>query len=272
IFVVKFRGANVRMTNVKLPLTFVCSHERSGTHFLMNSLAKNSLYSYGEQLNFDPLSDALKRLGIDFHHTEQLAQLLVDFEHFVFEGERRYFPSLIKSHFHAHFMEQFLTGDRRFIYIFREPKDTLISFWKFLLRYPDQKYKSNPEKFYGKTITEFFKLSPCGKSARYQRKAFTDYFSRWADHVNGWIELSERNSNVILVRYETLMRDFTPTLNSIFTKFGYEEKKFCKKPNRDDFYPGESIPIVASEIRLLEHAIREKLKEQPKIVALFGDE
>ena len=31
----------------------VCSHERSGTHFLMNSISLNSEYSVDPYLNFD---------------------------------------------------------------------------------------------------------------------------------------------------------------------------------------------------------------------------
>ena len=32
---------------------FVCSHERSGAHFLMNSIAANSNYDVNPYLNFD---------------------------------------------------------------------------------------------------------------------------------------------------------------------------------------------------------------------------
>ena len=34
---------------------FVCSHERSGTHFLMNSIADNSNYDADIYLDFDRL-------------------------------------------------------------------------------------------------------------------------------------------------------------------------------------------------------------------------
>ena len=49
-------------------ILIVCSHERSGTHFLMNSISENSPYSVKPWLNFDlsPLGD-IARIGSSFN-------------------------------------------------------------------------------------------------------------------------------------------------------------------------------------------------------------
>ena len=51
----------------------VCSHERSGTHFLMNSISLNSEYSVDPYLNFDlaPLGDT-----VNFFSTQNVANFI----------------------------------------------------------------------------------------------------------------------------------------------------------------------------------------------------
>ena len=127
-------------------------------------------------------------------------------------------------------MEKFLADDRRFIYILRDPAETLISFWRQLHGLAED--QEIAENTYGKTLGEFLALSPHKRLRKYQQDEFSDYFSRWAEHANEWLSLSEKNSNVLSISFENLKRNYTPTLNSILEICGYSGEKFCKKPSR----------------------------------------
>ena len=71
-------------------------------------------------------------MSLNFDSVDELTQFFSQLENLKDNGERRYLAGFFKSHFYAQFMESFLTQDRKFIYIVRNPVDTLISFWKFL--------------------------------------------------------------------------------------------------------------------------------------------
>ena len=56
---IKKEDLNICLEENVSKLLIVCSHERSGTHFLMNSISNNSNYTVKPFLNFDtmPLGD-----------------------------------------------------------------------------------------------------------------------------------------------------------------------------------------------------------------------
>ena len=221
-----FRGFEFFVTKQRAPLTFICSPERSGTHFLINALKKNIGYASKQFLNVDPNDLWWNKMSLNFNSVDELCQFFSQLENLRDEGERRYLAGFFKSHFYAQFLENFLTQDRKFIYIVRNPVDTLISFWKFLHQYAGE--KGAAEKLYGRSICEFLELSPTESCFRYQNKHVNDYFSRWADNVEGWLEMKDKHANIIFVKYENLKNHYTPTMNVILKAFGYEEQKFCK--------------------------------------------
>src|SRR5262245_37767968 len=74
------------------PKIMVVSHERSGTHFLMNSIAKCYGYLASPWINFD------YELGLNFYHPQSLAAFFAQFrDHHV--------ANIVKTHHAFAFFE-----------------------------------------------------------------------------------------------------------------------------------------------------------------------
>ena len=168
----------------------VCSHERSGTHFLMNSISLNSDYTVDSHLTFD--HPALGDI-VNFYFPENISLFFDYLDKTTLENKRAYLSSIIKSHHSHHFFRKQFPDERFiFIYIYRNPMDTLLSFWKFILRWEwDEGTKAgNPY--------EFVKSAPEGYLMRYQHKTVENYFTRWAEHQLGWFEAADNYNNILL--------------------------------------------------------------------------
>jgi len=95
-------------------------------------------------------------------------------------------PRIIKSH-HSY--------DHRYkkvIYIVRNPEDVLVSYFYFHLKFQSKKYFEDMESF-DKFTNDFV----TGK---------LDDFGTWGDNVTGWINSSENNSNILILRYEDIVK------------------------------------------------------------------
>ena len=95
----------------------------------MEALAKNSDYSNKYYFDFDPEHPFFLNKNLSFEKTDKLMKFVSILKLLRTRKIQSIFPVFfIKSHFYAQFMEKFLADDRRFIYILRDPADTLISF------------------------------------------------------------------------------------------------------------------------------------------------
>ena len=115
--------------STKYPV-IVCSHERSGTHFLINSIAENSAYSADHLLNFDlnPLASF-----INFYDQEHISNFLKNMTSINANNITYSLASLIKTHHDSKFFdESFKIRKVKFLYILRDPYDTFVSLWKFI--------------------------------------------------------------------------------------------------------------------------------------------
>ena len=234
----------------------------------MEALAKNSDYSNKYYFDLDPEHPFFLNKNLSFERTDKLMAFFSNIEAIKNKENTKYFSGFIKSHFYAQFMEKFLTDNRRFIYILRDPADTLISFWRQLHQFTEDKEMA--ENTYGGTLREFLALSPHKKIRKYQKDEFSDYFSRWAEHANEWLSLSEKNSNVLSISFDNLKRDYTPTLNSVLEVCGYSGEKFCKKPSRQVSGVEKEKAFSESDEELFRKEINTSLKNCPKLFALYG--
>ena len=90
----------------------VISHERSGTHFLMNTLALNFGYLAKPWWNFD------FELGLNFHSFDNLYEYLK-------QVHDRPVINVLKSHHHMDFFQEFIdyvTSQFHIFYIYRDPR------------------------------------------------------------------------------------------------------------------------------------------------------
>lgn len=180
--------------NSTRPKIAVFSHERSGTHFIMNTIAENFGYITEPWWMFE------YSMAYDIYHNETLLEYFREYKN-------QPILNILKSHHSSSFfvdaLEEILE-DYKVIYIFRDPRDVLQSYWNYIHRM---------EAFVGKkteTISEFIHSAPCGAMLRYQTSQSETVIDRWVDHVQGWIDLSNKvnSENMLLLNYEILNLKF----------------------------------------------------------------
>jgi hypothetical protein len=187
----------------------VISHERSGTHFLMNTLALNFDYIAQPWINFD------FQLGLNFYNPKTLLNF--------FESiNQKPLTNIIKSHhpfiFFAELID-FLSDKFHVFYIYRDPRDVMLSYWEIIQKLPwDEGPNAN-------SVGEFMRSAPQGAMLRY--------------HVEGWVGFGEQPDNkIILIRYEDLNLCFDDTVRKMSEKIG-QMTASPKKPGI-----GENVVVV----------------------------
>jgi hypothetical protein len=188
------------------PKIIVVSHERSGTHFLMNSIARCYGYVVTPWLNFD------YELGLNFFDPRVIAQFFAQFRN-------QHLANIVKIHHTFPFFEEALDSivqDFHILYIHRDPRDTLVSYWKFLNSLP---WHEGPKCA---RVTDLLRAEPAGQMLRYQARQEPTVVHRWRSHVEGWTTgvpaaLAHR---VTYVRFDDLSLNYDETLKSFAPIFG----------------------------------------------------
>jgi hypothetical protein len=177
----------------------VVSHERSGTHFLMNTLALNFGYL--------PYTDVDERPGFDPRSTPQLLD-------FLFAG----WPTrtVLKSHHQAEMIPLLprLAEEYEMFYIVRDPRDALLSFRRYIA---ESAPGTGPMT---ETLGEFLRAAPCGRILRYQRQAAASMVDRWRLHTEGWSAAAGRLGGLTVVRYADLDERFAATVARLAAGLG----------------------------------------------------
>ena len=210
--------------NIKKKI-IVVSHERSGTHYLMNSVAYNSDYTVHP---FIPVSNS--SLGINLSNYREIHNFFSSFE-------KNNVSNIFKSHHHFDFFKKefdYLKEHFFFIYIYRDPKDVMVSFWNFLKEYP----WVGPNK---DTISNFLTCKPEGSMIQYQLNQANNILSRWSSHVESWIINNDEKikKNILFIKYEDLNLSFENTLKKIFSFINVENKSVIKpSASKDVLAPG----------------------------------
>ena len=224
ILKVSARPANlVARKSQPIPLA-VCSHERSGTHFTMNSIAGCSEYVSKPWINFD--IDPLGGL-INFASQQSVAKFIKNMASLKFKGSRYGAASIIKGHYPAWVFEQAVKGRLNVIYVHRNPVDVFLSYWNFL-------NAINTVQFEGPSLDSpdaLCQAKPAGRSMRYQLDTFDTYFDRWANHVTGWTRLAAQAKNVYAVQYEDLFENHSQEVEKICTSLGIKMKRKVRRPD-----------------------------------------
>jgi len=186
----------------------VVSHERSGTHFLMNTLGLNFGYISHPWWNFD------LNLGINFFEPNVIGTYFRQFHD-------RPVLNILKSHhlvsvFQDHM--DYLAEQFHIFYIYRDPRDLMVSYWKMVQDFP---YAEGPKT---KSVSDFIRAEPCGAMLRYQYQQERNVLRRWHTHVRGWLDFCYKNQQypVHFVRYEKLNRQFESEIEKIATFTGIQ--------------------------------------------------
>ena len=227
---------NLHVGSIPQKKVAVISHERSGTHFLMNTIAKNYPYLSSPWWNFD------NELGINFHSPTAILN-------YIKQAHDKSILNILKSHHPIGFFHEimaYLEEQFHIFYVYRNPFHTLRSNWKLIKYYNTQGWEEGPDTA---TVHEFVRSEPCGAMLRYQKRQMQSMVHRWQDHVTGWLDYcdSHPDSNVHLVKYEDLDQDY----NVIVEKIGqYLQKIPPANPCRPDRRENVIRPQAGQEIRV----------------------
>lgn len=179
------------------PHVIVTSHERSGTHFLINGLMRAYQYDPAAFLNFDH-----QPLNINYFDPRTVGGL------FVAIADKS--PSSItKSHYPVAFFDGVLDDvvDKVIIvYIHRDPVDVMVSFWRIIQGW---RWHEGPRV---ETALDFAAAEPEGRMMRYQIKQHANLLQRWADHVDGWTQAAATRRHIVVVRYDALKEHYGETM------------------------------------------------------------
>lgn len=178
----------------------VTSHERSGTHFLMNSMAKAFGYHAENWIDLD-----WHKIPINYFASQDIIQLMAQFR-----GQKLANP--FKSHHQADFFAPVIEdvlGTMAVLYIYRNPWDVMQSVCRLLNQYD---WREGPKCA---TPAELMRSEPEGHMMRYQMRQHPSMLHRWQAHVSGWLELAETHEKIVPVAYESLRDDYAATMMKV---------------------------------------------------------
>ena len=189
----------------------VVSHERSGTHFLMNALAAEFGYTSRPMVNFDHGG-----ASINFYDPGSILKYFM-----TTEAQR---PEVLrKSHHQVAFFERALRHVVKHVnifYIHRDPRDAMHSFRHAMFGW---KWFEGPRV---ETAGEFIRAAPCGQMLRYQYHQHADMLERWKVHVEGWTAAAERfPERITVVRFEDLEGGYDAALDRIAAARGWARQR-----------------------------------------------
>jgi len=187
----------------------VISHERSGTHFLMNTLALNFGYITDPWWNFD------FEHGLNFHAPHGL-------HYYLKQVHNQPVLNVLKSHHPIAFFYEFIDyhlDQFHVLYILRDPRNVMISNWKLINELP---WDEGPKT---KSVSDFMRAEPRGAMMRYQKKQEKNLLMRWKNHVAGWLDFAEteRGRQMVLIKYEDLNGRFSDTVTRIGHRIGLND-------------------------------------------------
>lgn len=218
------------------PAVMVVSHERSGTHFLMNAIAACFGYVSLPWIDLDlPTANILHAVS-----REQLRDTLMQLA-------ARPLANIIKSHHPADFFagELPLLTERYVIFaIVRDPAAVLLSLWRYLHRFAEGDGM-------GPRVADplvFARTAPAGRMVRYQQRPYSTMLDRWAAHVETWRTAAATHPRIHLIRYEDLDTHYVETLDRIGDALGLMPLD-VSRPARDyNVIPAGPLDPTASGI------------------------
>ena len=210
------------MVRTLLKKMMIVSHERSGTHWIIDTIARNFLASEGSWVTLDNQINRLCCAENMEYHLSRLPVLIGPRGISTAVVMDNTDPGLIfKSHHHIDFFTKvwdYLMERFNVVYLYRDGRDALTSFWAFAWAGGDNRY---PCLF---TVDEFMQERPAGLMARYHgRKRPANMVQRWNDHVVGW--LNPRRPEICYVRYADMKADFQKEAQRVVKHFSLPDKE-----------------------------------------------
>lgn len=198
------------------PTVMVVGHERSGNHFMINSLAACYGYVGSPWVDLD-----YSFFSINYFKPSRVADILTML------GSKKT-AAVIKSHHHPDFLKgQFdrVFSKIKIVYIYRNPVDVMISFWKLLHGMP---WVEGPKV---ENPLVLARSEPCGQLMRYQIHQYPSMAHRWAAHVSSWLKLADSSNRVAAIAYEDLNHRFPEAIQAL-SEFMERKPLQIERPSR----------------------------------------
>ena len=197
------------------PKVLVVSHERAGTHFLINSIAFN--FGYDNRQIDVPEGE----LDIKW------------FEQWFGREENRIFKSHHQAEFYVDIIDELIKGGFKIFYMYRDGRDTLTSCWSYFNKAPVEVFP------HCKTVGELIRTDPrkWPFDRAYSKVGLPNMVRRWAWHVGSWQRLRSKCSygSTCLVCYEELYSDFGKTIDIVEVFLGVDRVSAeYRKPTLQD--------------------------------------
>ncbi len=243
----------------------VCSHERSGTHFTMNSIDAVSDYCSIPWLNYDwhPLG-----ARINFFSTTSTSTFIQEFSDLKVNEKSACNASILKSHFPiSHLGDDASDLPLKIIYVWRDPAETFASLWKFMHRWD---WNEGPKT---ETPIELVTARPSGQSQRYQASNYKDYFERWAAHVIDGIAHCKNNPMAKSVSYRQLLTNHSAATESLCNSLDIQMLKKPLIPSKNEnVIKGSTLNLDADAMARLRDLCNKRIEEFPALKALLSED
>jgi hypothetical protein len=226
--------------NADRPSALVVGHERSGNHFLMNTLARAYGYIAEPWFNID-----LFPHPINYYLPDSLLKLLMD------AGNRR-IANVGKSHHAIEFFAPILkTLQQRYVifYVHRDPADVMLSFWRYIDRW---NWREGPRR---SSPVDFALAEPEGQMLRYQMHQRRNLLDRWAAHVNGWIAAAENQPRMVVVAYRDLRDNYAETVQRFARVLGEKPRDLSPPSRTRNVIAGTERPVTERDRMALRQVV-----------------
>ena len=224
----------------------VCSHERSGTHFAMNTIDTVSDYCSNPWLNYDLIPLGAR---VNFFDTRSTSAFIKELSEIRINGSSACNSSILKSHFPlSHLGSDASELPLKIIYIWRDPAETIASLWQYMHNW---EWNEGPKT---ESPIQLATARPSGQSQRYQTSNYKDYFERWAAHVMDGIANCEKNPKAQCVSCKQLLTAHTQTTKDICERLGI---KILQEPQLPDRHKN----VIKTKNRSLDVEMMKELRD-----------
>jgi len=204
----------------------VVSHERSGTHFLIDTIA-NCFGKSNKKIDLPLWSNNPKVCNLDEYRK------LV--ESFIEKWSKERTDRIFKSHHDVRMFENvwgLLVENFHIVYISRNYLDTFTSCYHYFNKAPSHFPKFN-------SFLEFIETKPYqyGFNNDYSYEKYDSFIDRWYQHNHLWYQ---KKDSLCWISYEELSEDFIGTTKRLGEYLG-ETPSSIEKPNLTGICPRKGI-------------------------------
>ena len=208
---------------IDFPL-MVCSHERSGTHFLINSLAACTAYQAKPWLDLDT-----NRLGglINFRSPDQIAYFMRSLQTLDTGSGIYCCSNIIKNHHSSGYFYAAFAHNLRAAIILRHPAEVFLSYWRWLPSLPwhEADQQNSP--------LDLARSTPAGACLRYQRSSYSNHFARWANHAQDWVNTARQfPDRITITTYADLLEQHEPEMKRLASNLNLNLLQEPQRPDR----------------------------------------